>query len=547
MKRIGQAVSPGLAKAPAHMVRAVSWSLPKQHVTNIASELEKIDEAIMLTKNELKKISIKGYSSTKQHDTDIIKVHLAIATDPEVRKRVRDRIVQESCDAAYAYYTEMEAVLESFAAHEDTYIGERRSDIIDVRNRMLSHLHAPIAPVAQLKEDVILVGDDLLPSRFLQYDTNHVKGIVTRKGGMISHTVILARASGIPMLVGVDGLDEVKQGQTVILDALNGFVILDPDADEQAAYSGQLADYTELMSTIVMESSWTPATKPIQANIHGPEDLDGVQRYGADGIGLFRTEMIYMKASEIPTEEEQYEIYKRVLSQIDGPIVVRTLDIGADKQLPYGPPASELRGIAHSLAHPELLKPQLRALLRASGEGDLRMLLPMVRSTTDIRRFKSLLARLVTSKTMTIPLGIMVETTDALKNIDSLAHEVDFLSIGTNDLKAELSAAGRSQGGSWYDPTLLAAVNRIIQTGHRHGIEVTLCGEMAADPLLAPVLYGLDLDVWSVHVQAIPLIRRELRKLDYDNCRKIALECLKTNSEDELRSILERHRKGANQ
>ncbi|GEM_PF-2444515 len=544
MKRIGQAVSPGLAKAPAHIVRAVSWSLPKQAVANVDSELEKIDEAIMLTTNELQKIKNKTSSTSNQHDTDIIQVHLAIARDPEVRKRVRQRIEQESCDAAYAYYVEMEAVLESFAKHDDTYIGERKSDILDVRDRMLSHLHVPIAPVAKLDRDVILVGDDLMPSRFLQYDLQHVKGIVTRKGGMISHTVILARASGIPMLVGVEGLENVKQGQIVILDGLNGCVMFDPDPDEQADYAGQLADYTELITTLVEESPSAPATKPIQANIHGSDNIDGVRRYGADGIGLFRTEMIYMKATAIPSEDEQYDIYKAVLAQVDGPIVVRTLDIGADKQLPYLSRSSELRGIAHSLAHPELLKPQLGALLRASGEGDLRMLLPMVRSTTEIRRFKAILARLVTSKTMTIPLGIMVETVDALKNIDSLAREVDFLSIGTNDLKAELSAAGRAQGGSWYDPTLLAAVNRIIQTGHRHGIEVTLCGEMAADPMLAPVLFGLDLDVWSVRPQAIPLIRRELRKMDYDNCRKTALECLKTNSEEKLRSVLERHWKG---
>lgn len=534
----GIAASDGVAIAKAYLLVEPDLTFDKnEKVTDVEGEVAKFNSAIEASKVELTKIRNNAEVQLGADKAAIFDAHLLVLDDPELIQPIQDKIKNENANAATALTDVTTQFVTIFESMDNEYMKERAADIRDVSKRVLSHILGVELPnPSMIDESVVIVGNDLTPSDTAQLNKEFVQGFATNIGGRTSHSAIMSRSLEIPAIVGTKSItQEVKQGDMIIVDGLNGDVIVNPTEDELIAYQDKreryFADKKELQKLRDADTVTVDGVHAeLAANIGTPNDLPGVIENGAQGIGLYRTEFLYMGRDQMPTEEEQFEAYKEVLEAMGGKrVVVRTLDIGGDKELSYLNLPEEMnpflgyRAIRLCLAQQDIFRPQLRALLRASVYGKLNIMFPMVATINEFREAKAILLEEKENLkneghdiSDDIELGIMVEIPATAALADVFAKEVDFFSIGTNDLIQYTLAADRmSERVSYlyqpYNPSILRLVKQVIEASHKEGKWTGMCGEMAGDETAIPLLLGLGLDEFSMSATSILKARSTLR------------------------------------
>lgn len=537
----GIAASDGIAIAPVYLLTEPDLTFETVTVEDTAGEVARLESAIAQSIEEITKIRDIAAESLGEEEAQVFDAHLLVVADPEFTDQVKGQIESDRVNAETALKNVSDMFVQMFASMEDNpYMQERAADIKDVSERMLAALLGVKLPSpASISEEVIVIAHDLTPSDTAQLNKQFVKAFVTNIGGRTSHSAIMARSLEIPAIVGTQSVTlDVKDGDVIIVDALDGVVVLNPTDEEIKAYEAKAANYEALKAEWAELKEAKSLTKDgieveIAANIGTPKDVVGVLEHGANGIGLYRTEFLYMDSADFPTEDEQYEAYKAVLESMDGQgVVVRTMDIGGDKELPYLSLPEEMnpflgyRAIRISLDQPDMFKTQMRALLRASVHGDLRIMFPMIATLAEFRAarkvFDETKAELVSEGievSDSIQVGIMVEIPAAAVLAHQFAKEVDFFSIGTNDLIQYTMAADRmNERVSYlyqpYNPSILTLIKNVIDASHAEGKWTGMCGEMAGDQMAVPLLLGMGLDEFSMSPTSVLQTRSLISKLD---------------------------------
>ncbi|QDW91953.1 phosphoenolpyruvate--protein phosphotransferase [Staphylococcus chromogenes] len=556
----GIAASDGVAIAKAYMLIEPDLSFNETTTNDTEAEVLKFNEALKNSKIELTKIRNNAEEQLGPDKAAIFDAHLLVLDDPELIQPIESKIRDEKASAPHALTEVTQNFITIFESMDNEYMKERAADIRDVSKRVLAHILGVELPNPSIiDESVVIIGHDLTPSDTAQLNKQYVQGFVTNIGGRTSHSAIMSRSLEIPAVVGTKAItSQVKQGDMIIVDGLTGDVIINPSEDEVKAYQHKrqsfFADREELKK-LRDEPSKTADGQHVElaANIGTPNDLEGVKDNGAEGIGLYRTEFLYMGRDTMPSEEEQFEAYKKVLEEMkDKRVVVRTLDIGGDKELPYLNLPKEMnpflgyRAIRLCLDQTEIFRPQLRALLRASTYGKLNIMFPMVATVQEFRDAKALLleekANLESEGVKVsddIELGIMVEIPSTAALADVFAKEVDFFSIGTNDLIQYTMAADRmSERVSYlyqpYNPAILRLVKQVIEASHKEGKWTGMCGEMAGDETAIPLLLGLGLDEFSMSATSILKARRQIKNLSQTEMQHLADKAIQCSTVDEV-------------
>ncbi|EGQ2783167.1 phosphoenolpyruvate--protein phosphotransferase [Staphylococcus pseudintermedius] len=556
----GIAASDGVAIAKAYLLVEPDLSFSNEKTDQPEAEVQKFNEALNNSKIELMKIRNHAEEQLGADKAAIFDAHLLVLDDPELIQPIEEKIKNESASAPQALTEVTQNFITIFESMDNEYMKERAADIRDVAKRVLAHILGVELPNPSIiDESVIIVAHDLTPSDTAQLNKQYVQGFVTNIGGRTSHSAIMSRSLEIPAVVGTKSISEsVQQGDMVIVDGLTGDVIVNPSDDEIKAYQHKRESFfadREALKQLRDEPSKTLDGHEVElaANIGTPNDLEGVHNNGAEGIGLYRTEFLYMGRDNMPTEDEQFEAYKKVLESMKGKrVVVRTLDIGGDKELPYLNLPEEMnpflgyRAIRLCLDQPEIFRPQLRALLRASAYGKLNIMFPMVATIQEFRDAKALLLEEKENLKQEgvevsddIELGIMVEIPATAALADVFAKEVDFFSIGTNDLIQYTMAADRmSERVSYlyqpYNPSILRLIKQVIDASHQEGKWTGMCGEMAGDETAIPLLIGLGLDEFSMSATSILKARRQIKDLSRTEMVQLADRALNCATVDEV-------------
>ncbi|EGQ3232114.1 phosphoenolpyruvate--protein phosphotransferase [Staphylococcus pseudintermedius] len=556
----GIAASDGVAIAKAYLLVEPDLSFSNEKTDQAEAEVQKFNEALNNSKIELTKIRNHAEEQLGADKAAIFDAHLLVLDDPELIQPIEEKIKNESASAPQALTEVTQNFITIFESMDNEYMKERAADIRDVAKRVLAHILGVELPNPSIiDESVIIVAHDLTPSDTAQLNKQYVQGFVTNIGGRTSHSAIMSRSLEIPAVVGTKSISEsVQQGDMVIVDGLTGDVIVNPSDDEIKAYQHKRESFfadREALKQLRDEPSKTLDGHEVElaANIGTPNDLEGVHNNGAEGIGLYRTEFLYMGRDNMPTEDEQFEAYKKVLESMEGKrVVVRTLDIGGDKELPYLNLPEEMnpflgyRAIRLCLDQPEIFRPQLRALLRASAYGKLNIMFPMVATIQEFRDAKALLLEEKENLKQEgvevsddIELGIMVEIPATAALADVFAKEVDFFSIGTNDLIQYTMAADRmSERVSYlyqpYNPSILRLIKQVIDASHQEGKWTGMCGEMAGDETAIPLLIGLGLDEFSMSATSILKARRQIKDLSRTEMVQLADRALNCATVDEV-------------
>lgn len=562
----GIGASDGYGLAKAFIIKPFEVDITSDKVVSVQEELSKFREAQEACIEALEKIKDRTLDKLGQEHADIFEAHIQILKDPEFIKDIISNIEVDHFNAGYAVERVAQKFINIFESMDNDYMKERAADIKDISRRLLSYLFdCPEYDLSEIQSPVILVAEDISPSQTAQLNKEFVKGFVTQIGGRTSHSVIMARSLEIPCLVGVKGLlDQVHQNDDLILDGFTGQLFLNPTEEVITMYDQKHKAYLEEkrgLTKYLNRKSTTSDGRVLElaSNIGSPEDLEVVINNGAEGIGLFRTEFLYMNAKDFPREEEQYQAYKKVLETMAGkPVVIRTLDIGGDKSLAYMDMPKELnpflghRAIRLCLKEKDLFVTQLRALLRASIHGNLKIMFPMIATIEEFVEAKGIL--LETKGALqeeniqvsdTIEVGMMVEIPSSALLADQFAKYVDFFSIGTNDLIQYTFAADRmNESVSYlyqpYHPSLLRLIKMVIDAAHKHGKWVGMCGEMAGDGTAIPLLVGLGLDEFSMSATGILKSRALIETLDYKALQGLADKALgKGTSEDVVALVKE--------
>lgn len=562
----GIGASSGLAFAPAYCLIEPNLTFDTNGTQNPEIEMERLKESISNTKKQLKLI----YDSTKQfmgeQKAAIIAAQELVLEDPTWLTSISDQIkLGNKAEMALTMVADVYAA--SFAGMENDYMKERVADIRDVAKRMLSNLlNVNLPDLSLIQSEVILVVDDLAPSLTVQLNKQYIKGIVTNIGGKTSHSAILARSLDIPAVVGTKrGTIEIEHGISLIVDGEMGRVIIEPKDDIKWFYLNKQKVLVErekdLAQYLSVPSTTTDGyTVHIVGNIGNTHDIDAVLANGGEGVGLFRTEFIYMNRSELPTEEEQLEIYKNLLLKMQNkPTVVRTMDIGGDKGLSYlglpkeGNPFLGYRAIRISLDRQDIFRTQLRALLKASIHGNLKIMFPMISILEEFRLAKSILLeekqKLLNEGipfSEEIEVGMMVETPAAVMISDFFVQEVDFFSIGTNDLIQYMFAADRiNEKVSYlyqpYHPAILRAIQIVVEAAHKNGKWVSVCGEIAGDQIAIPLLLGLGIDEFSMNPSSILSARSQITKLNKEELSEHLKHILTLSTDKEVSQYVKKY------
>ena len=540
----GIAVSNGIAIANAYCLVEPALSFEKVEISQINAEIERLKDAVAKTKLELEVIRESARLKFGEEKAAIFSAHLLVLEDPEMFSAIVGKIKQR-VNAEFALDEVSTMYIDLFESMESDYLKERAADIRDVAKRLLAHLlHIELPDYSRLSTEVIIVAEDLTPSMTAQLDKQYVKGIVTNIGGRTSHSAILARSMEIPAVVGTKtATKNIKHGSSVIVDGKSGKIIIDATEEVKEFYLAAqkaLEQEGELLHPYISLPSVSADGHHVKivGNIGTAEDIDAVVANGGDGIGLFRTEFLYMDRQELPTEEEQFTAYKKVLEKMEGkPTVIRTLDIGGDKELPYLNLADEMnpflgyRAIRLCLDQQDIFRTQLRALLRASVYGNLKIMFPMIATLDEFRSAKALLLeeqqKLIDNEipvSEKVEIGMMVETPSAAIIADLFAKEADFLSVGTNDLIQYTFAADRMNERVSYlyqphHPAILRLVKMVIDAGHSNGKWVGMCGEMAGDEIAIPILLVLGLDEFSMSASSILSARSRIARLSKEKLK----------------------------
>lgn len=556
----GIPASGGIAIAKAYRLENPELTVVKKTIDNAQAEVERFEKAVEISKGELEKIKEHAHRELGPDKAEIFSAHLLVLSDPELLNPIKDRIKNDSINAEVALDETAGMFINMFEQMDNEYMKERAADIRDVTKRVLAHLlGVGVSNPSLISEEVIIIAEDLTPSDTAQLNRQYVKAFTTDIGGRTSHSAIMARSMEIPAVVGTKNVTETIQNDTmVIVDGLDGVVIVDPTDDEIAIYIEKQKKHEEQKkewAKLVNEHSLSSDGQQVElaANIGTPKDVKGVLENGGEGVGLYRTEFLYMGRTELPTEEEQYKAYKEVLERMEGkPVVVRTLDIGGDKELPYLNLPKEMnpflgfRAIRLCLEEQDIFRTQLRALLRASSYGNLKIMFPMIATLDEFRQAKAILLEekeaLVKNGTEVnenIELGIMVEIPSTAVLADIFAKEVDFFSIGTNDLIQYTMAADRmNEQVSYlyqpYNPAILRLIDNVIQAAHKNGKWAGMCGEMAGDPIAIPILLGLGLDEFSMSATSILPARTQLRGISKEEAASYREQILSMGTAEEV-------------
>ncbi|MED3574452.1 phosphoenolpyruvate--protein phosphotransferase [Cytobacillus praedii] len=563
----GIAASSGIAIAKAYRLVEPDLSFEKKTIKDSMEEIARLHTALAASKSELEVIHDNTLKKLGSDKAAIFDAHLLVLSDPELIHPIENMMKNELVNAEYALKETADMFVKMFEQMENEYMKERAADIRDVTKRVLSHLlGVQMANPSLIAEEVIIIAEDLTPSDTAQLNRQFVKGFATDIGGRTSHSAIMARSLEIPAVVGTKESTEVIQnGDLLIVDGVKGLVHINPTPEVVAEYEEELRSH-EIQklewAKLVNEKTFTADQFFVElaANIGTPDDLEGVINNGAEGIGLYRTEFLYMGRSQLPTEEEQFESYKTVLQGMSGkPVIVRTLDIGGDKKLPYLSLPEELnpflgfRAIRLCLEQQDMFRTQLRALLRASSYGNLKIMFPMIATLDEFRQAKSILEdekqKLVSKGEKVgekIEVGIMVEIPSTAILAEQFAKEVDFFSIGTNDLIQYTMAADRmNERVSYlyqpYNPAILGLIKMVIDAAHKEGKWAGMCGEMAGDEIAIPLLLGLGLDEFSMNATSILKARSQLRTLNKKEMEKLAAEALKMGTAEEVEHAVKKN------
>ncbi|WP_053362002.1 phosphoenolpyruvate--protein phosphotransferase [Bacillus sp. FJAT-27251] len=556
----GIAASNGIAIAKAYRLVEPDFSFEKKAIQSPENEVARFQAALATAKSELEQIRDRAGSELGADKAAIFDAHLLVLSDPELISPIEDKIKTENVNAEHALKETADMFISMFESMDNEYMKERAADIRDVTKRVLAHLLGLQIPnPSMVTEEVIIVAEDLTPSDTAQLNRNFVLGFTTDIGGRTSHSAIMARSMEIPAVVGTKTVTEtISNGDIVVVDGLKGEVHINPTPEVleeyrkvQADYASQKAEWAKLVNEKTVTADGHHVE--LAANIGTPKDLKGVVENGGEAVGLYRTEFLYMDRDQLPTEEEQYTAYKAVLEGMGGkPVVVRTLDIGGDKELPYLNLPKEMnpflgyRAIRLCLEQEDIFRPQLRALLRASVHGNLKIMFPMIATLDEFRKAKAILedernnlANEGVEVAEGIELGIMVEIPSTAIIADQFAKEVDFFSIGTNDLIQYTMAADRmNQQVSYlyqpYSPSILRLVKMVIDAAHKEGKWAGMCGEMAGDETAIPILLGLGLDEFSMSATSILKARSLIRNLSKTEMEELAAKVLEMGTTEEV-------------
>lgn len=560
---VGIPASPGITIAPVTQYRRVVPEIETTAIEDPDAESERLQQAIDTARTQIEGLRARTAEMAGEEEAAIFDAHALFLEDPALVDEAIEQIRDEKINAEAAWKSTIDDVVAQYEQIEDDYLRGRAADVADVGERVLQVLTDTVAADVDLSEPAILIAPDLTPSDTAQLDTEKVLGICTARGGATSHTAILSRAIGIPAIVGAgDGVLQIEDGTALAIDGESGHIWVEP-ADSVLDRLEERQDAWQSRQAAARETSAEPAVTrdgvrvEVVANIRGPADAQSALEYGAEGVGLLRTEFLYLDRSTAPNEDEQTDVYNAIADVMEQrPLIIRTLDIGGDKPLPYvnmGDEANPFlgqRGIRLTLNNPDMLKTQLRALLRASPGHQIKIMFPMVSSVSEVQAAKDILAEAQAELDEegidydeSLEVGIMIEVPAAVVAADQLAAEVDFFSIGTNDLSQYTMAADRTNErvaslADAFQPSVLRMIRQTITAAHEAGIWVGLCGELAGEPEAVPLLLGLGLDEFSMNVPAIPVVKQIIGRLTVPEAKAIADRALNFQSAQRVREYL---------
>ena len=562
MKGLG--VSPGIGIGKAFIIDKKSMNIEKIHVNDTDMEITRFRDAIEVGKIQLNELYMKTLEEVGEKEAQIFKSHEMMLEDETFASEVEIKIKNEKVNAVYALNETSNTYIKLFENIEDEYLRERAEDIKDVMTRVIKILLGiKTTDYSRIEKNSVIIAKDLTPSDTAQIDKNNVSAMITEMGGKTSHAAIIARIMGIPTVVGLENiLNKIKDNDIIICDGKSGKVLINPNEKQLKYYTQKQSKQEEIENELKKQINLPTVTKDgykvsLSANIGTPRDVDMVLENDAEGIGLFRSEFIFMNREFQPTEEEQFEEYKEVLARMGNkPVIIRTLDIGGDKNVPYIDIPKEMnpflgyRAIRLCLGNVEVFRTQLRAILRASVYGNVKIMFPMIATMKELKDAKKILEEAKKElKKNNIPfkdnieIGIMIEIPSAAIISDLLAREVDFFSIGTNDLIQYTLAVDRMNSKlshlySQYHPALLRLIKGIIENGHKAGIWVGMCGEAAGDPKLIPIFLGMGLDEYSMNAPSILNSRYIIRSLKKKEMEQIAENTLNMENAVEVEDYL---------
>jgi len=562
IKLKGIAAASGISIAPAYIIGKEEFLIPKETIRpeDIPLQIQQFEEALIKTRREIIELQKRISHEMGQEEAQIFDAHLLVLEDRMLIEEVISRLKKEQLNVAFIFQGVLKKYVDVFSRIEDEYLKERIADINDVGKRILRHLLGKTrSGLSELKERVIVIAHDLSPSDTAAMHKQNVCGFVTAIGGKTSHTAIMAKSLEIPAVVGLEEATiKIRAGDMLIVDGSMGVVIVDPDEetlDEYRLAKVTLKGVAERFLTAKDLPAVTLDAKVVEinGNIEFPDEVPAVKLHGGEGIGLYRTEFFYMNRKDLPTEEEHFQAYKYVAEEMKPhPVIIRTLDLGGDKflsqfEIPHEmKPFLGWRAIRFCLARPDIFKLQLRAILRASVHGKLKMMYPMISGVEELRQANVILEQAKKELASEgkpfdndIEVGAMIEVPSAAMTADILATEADFFSIGTNDLIQYSLAVDRTNEKVAYlyepcHPAVLRLIQKIIEAAHYAKIGVGMCGEMAGEPGLALVLLGLGLDEFSMPPQMIPEIKYIIRSVNLKDAQDMALEAMKLSTSKEV-------------
>lgn len=552
MKWQGKGVSEGLAMAQIHLFTPKLPEISRQPAADAEAEVAKLEKTLAAAEEELRGLYETAKEKMGEQEAEIFDAHLTILGDEySVREPIIQRIREQKQNAAAAIEDQFDELAQMFRSLGDELMAERAADAEDLKQQLLRIcLGCGRQDLSVLPGDVIVLAEELTPSDTVRMDTAHVKGIATRLGGATAHSAIIARTLGIPAAAGIDGWQtEALNGHMAILDGADGTLTIDPTDEETACYQSRKAQADCEAQALEAFRTCPSQTKDgaaleICANIGTPQEAQQAMKYGADGVGLFRSEFLFMDRDALPTEDEQFEAYRTAAQTMAGkPLIIRTLDVGGDKKLPTlelpheDNPFLGFRAIRMTLSHPEIFWPQLRAILRAAAYGDVRVMFPMIGSMDQLREAKALLREQEQTlqaegvPTGPVKVGMMVEIPAAAVLAEEFVKEVDFFSIGTNDLTQYTLAVERGNAAVAHlyapeHPAVLRLIAMTAQAAAERHIPCGMCGEAAGDPKLAPAFVGMGVNELSMSPRRVPAVRKLLSGLTMDECRQAAEKLL---------------------
>lgn len=560
----GIGASPGIAIGKVFLKKGPEIIVKKITTEDVVTEVDRLNASIEKARTQINCLYEKTIKTVGEEEAKIFESHIMMLDDPEVFGQVRYKINKEKINAEWAIKEIADTFIQIFDSMEDEYLKERADDLKDVTNRVIHILLGiQLVDLASLSEDVIIISEDLTPSDTAQMNKERVLGFITEMGGKTSHSSIMARTMGIPAIVAAEGIMEcVTTGDTIAFNGEDGTIVINPDEKTINEFIDKKEDLERFKKSLEsLRGAKSISTDGFEvelvANIGNPNDVDGILENDGEGVGLYRTEFLYMDRDMLPTEEEQVEAYKEVAQRLKNkPVVIRTLDIGGDKELPYLEMPEEInpflgyRAIRLCLDRKDIFKTQLRAILRASTQGNIKIMFPMISSIEELREAKAILEeakeelyRENIPYSDKIEVGMMVEIPAVAVISDLFAKEVDFFSIGTNDLIQYATAVDRGNRKiahlyNQFHPAVLRLIKTVIENGHKEGIWVGMCGEVAGDPKLIPVLLGMGLDEFSMSPSSILKARWIINNLSKKEMEDVVNKVINLPTASEVQEFL---------